>query len=61
MRFALRKEGWDALKSERDSERKEVGRARTQAGRISFFQRLGIWWGGKEESGGTPQSQGGGD
>jgi Ion channel len=48
MRFALRKKGWDALKSERDSERKEVGRARTQGGRISFFQRLGIWWAEKK-------------
>ena len=42
LRFALRKEEWEALKSERDSERLERERAETQATRVSFLQRLGI-------------------
>jgi Ion channel len=42
MRFALRKEEWEALKSERESERLETEKARTQAAGASFFQRLGI-------------------
>lgn len=42
MRIALRKDEWDALKSERDSERLERERARIQAAGASFFQRRGI-------------------
>ncbi len=39
MRFALRKEEWDALKSERDSERLERERTGTETAGASFFQR----------------------
>ena len=42
MRLALRKQEWDALKSERDAERLERQTARTQAAGASFFQRRGI-------------------
>ena len=42
LRFALRKKEWDALKSERDSERLETERARTLAAGATFFQRLRI-------------------
>jgi hypothetical protein len=44
LRFALRKEEWEALKSERDSERLERESAGTQASGGSFLQRLGIRW-----------------
>ncbi len=44
MRFALRKEEWDALKDERSSERQEVERVSTQAAEASFIHRLGIRW-----------------
>jgi hypothetical protein len=42
MRSALRKEEWDALKSEQDSERPEKEQANAQMRGASFFQRLGI-------------------
>jgi hypothetical protein len=42
MRFALRKEEWEALQSERNSEQQEMERARNQTAGASFFQRLGI-------------------
>ena len=42
MRFALRKEIWDEMKSERNYERQEMEKARTQAAGTSFVQRLGI-------------------
>jgi hypothetical protein len=42
LRFALRKEEWEALKSERDSERLEREKAGTRAAGLLFFQRLGI-------------------
>jgi hypothetical protein len=44
MRFALRKEEWNALKSERDSERQEVEKASSQAAGGSFLKWLGIRW-----------------
>jgi hypothetical protein len=42
MRIALRKEEWDALKSEWDSERLERERTDTETAGVSFFQRRGI-------------------
>jgi hypothetical protein len=42
MRFALRKEEWDALKSERNSERQEKEKARAQAAGASSSQRRAI-------------------
>jgi hypothetical protein len=46
MRFARRKEEWDALKKEREEERSEREETRTQVSGASFFQRRRIW---KEE------------
>jgi hypothetical protein len=46
LRFALRKEEWDAMKGERDAERSEKEKTRTQVSGAPFFQRLKIW---KEE------------
>jgi Ion channel len=46
LRFALRKEEWDAMKGERDAERSEREKTRKQASGAPFFQRLKIW---KEE------------
>jgi hypothetical protein len=46
MRFALRKEEWDSMKVERDAERSEKEKIRTQASGAPFFQRLKLW---KEE------------
>jgi hypothetical protein len=43
MRFALGKEEWDALKKERDEERSEREKARTQASGASFVQQRTIW------------------
>ncbi len=43
MRSALRKEEWDILKSELESERNEAEAARTQGAGASFFQRRRIW------------------
>jgi Ion channel len=43
MRFALRKEEWDALKKERDEERSEREKARIQANGASFVQQRKIW------------------
>jgi hypothetical protein len=43
MRFALRKEEWDALIKERGEERSEKERARTQAYGASFAQQRKIW------------------
>jgi Ion channel len=43
MRFALRKEEWDALKKERDEERSEREKARTKGYGASFAQRRKIW------------------
>lgn len=42
IRFALQKEEWGALKSERHSERLETEKAGTQATGASFFQRLEV-------------------
>lgn len=42
LRIALRKEEWEALKSERKSEQHETERSRNQTAGASFFQRLGI-------------------
>jgi hypothetical protein len=46
LRFALRKEEWDAMKSERDAERSEKEKAVQQVSGAPFFQWLKIW---KEE------------
>jgi hypothetical protein len=46
LRSSLRKDEWDALKRERDAERSEKDKARTQAAGGSFFSRRRIW---KEE------------
>jgi hypothetical protein len=46
LRFALRKEEWDAMKGEQDAERSEREKIRKQASGAPFFQRLKIW---KEE------------
>jgi Ion channel len=46
LRFTLRKDEWDALKKERDAERSEREKTRTQVAGASFFQRRRIW---KEE------------
>jgi hypothetical protein len=43
LRSTLRKAEWDALMTERDAERSEGERTRTQG--ASFFQRCRIWWG----------------
>ena len=43
MRFALGKEEWDALRKERDEERSEREKARTQAYGASFVQQRKIW------------------
>jgi hypothetical protein len=43
LRFALGKEEWDALKKERDEERSESEKARTQAYGASFAQQRKIW------------------
>jgi hypothetical protein len=46
LRFALRKEEWDALKGERDAERSEREKTTKQLSHAPFFQRFKIW---KEE------------
>jgi hypothetical protein len=46
LRFALRKEEWDAMKGERDAERSDREKTRKQASKVPFLQRLKIW---KEE------------
>jgi Ion channel len=46
LRSSLRKDEWDALKRERDAERSEKEKTRTQASGDSFFSRRRIW---KEE------------
>jgi hypothetical protein len=46
LRFALRKEEWDALKGERDAERSERETTTKQVSQAPFFQRFKIW---KEE------------
>jgi hypothetical protein len=46
LRSTLRKDEWDALKNERDAERAEKEKGRTQVVGTSFFQRRRIW---KEE------------
>jgi hypothetical protein len=43
MRFALRKDEWDVLKTERDDELSEKEKARTQLSGLSFFERRKIW------------------
>ena len=43
LRFTLRKDEWDALKKEREAERSEKEKTRTQAAGASFFQRRRIW------------------
>jgi hypothetical protein len=44
MRFALRKEEWDALKTEKSSELADTEKLKTAAAGFSFLQRLRIWW-----------------
>jgi len=46
LRFALRKEEWDALKGERDAEQSEREKTTKQVSQAPFFQRFKIW---KEE------------
>jgi hypothetical protein len=46
LRFALRKEEWDALKGERDAEQSEREKTTKRASQAPFFQRFKIW---KEE------------
>jgi hypothetical protein len=46
LRFALRKEEWDAMKGERAAEGSEREKSRKQASGAPFFHRLKIW---KEE------------
>jgi hypothetical protein len=43
MRFALRKEEWDVLKTERSDAVSEREKTRTQLSGLSFFQRRKIW------------------
>jgi hypothetical protein len=43
MRFALRKEEWDSVKTERSAEEAEREKTRTQLSGTSFFQRRKIW------------------
>jgi hypothetical protein len=43
LRFALGKEEWDALRKERDEERSERERARTQAYGATFVEQYNIW------------------
>lgn len=43
LRMNLRKDEWDALKTERDGERSEKEKTRMQAAGVSFFQRRRIW------------------
>jgi hypothetical protein len=43
MRFALRKEEWDVLKTERSEALSEREKTRTQLSGLSFFQRRKIW------------------
>lgn len=46
LRMNLRRDEWDAVKRERDGERSEKEKTRTQAAGVSFLQRRRIW---KEE------------
>lgn len=46
MRLTMRKEQWEVLKKERDAERSEREKTKTQVAGSSFFQRRRIW---KEE------------
>jgi hypothetical protein len=43
MRLALGKEAWAALKKERDEERSEREKTRTEADGLSFFQQRKLW------------------
>lgn len=43
MRFALRKEEWDVLKTERSEALSEREKTRTQVSVLSFFQRRKVW------------------
>jgi hypothetical protein len=43
MRFDLRKEEWDALKTERDDALSEREETRTQLSGLSFFERRKLW------------------
>jgi hypothetical protein len=43
MRFSLRKEEWDVLKTERSEALSEREKTRTQLSGLSFFQRRKIW------------------
>jgi Ion channel len=45
MRFTLRKEEWDARKTERDLERSDQEKTKAQYSGTSFFQRLKVWKG----------------
>jgi hypothetical protein len=44
MRFALRKEEGDVLKTERSEALSEREKTRTQLSGLSFFQRRKVWW-----------------
>jgi len=43
MRFALRKEEWDVLKTERNEALSEREKTGTQLSGLSFFQRRKVW------------------
>ena len=43
MRFAMRKEAWNALRVERDAEHMEKDKIKKQAAGFSFLERCGIW------------------
>ena len=45
MRSTLRKAEWDALMTEREAERSDGEKTRTQMAGASFLQRCRIWWG----------------
>jgi hypothetical protein len=60
MRFALRKEEWDVLKTERSEALSERDKTRTQFSGLSFFQRRKIWReerNGEEEFRSTARAQ----
>lgn len=49
MRFALRKEQWDVLKTERSEVLSEREKTKTQLSGLSFFQRRKIWQEGRKK------------
>jgi hypothetical protein len=60
MRFALRKEEWDVLKTERSEALSEREKTRTQLSGLSFFQRRKVWreeWNREKEFRTTARAQ----